>query len=563
MPGIPGEMPTREEVEAQLLGPGGPFELADEVVLGEPMKVFQNRLPSLRAMLERAVAFGDAEYLIFGERRITYAEHARSVASVARALKDLYGVQPGDRVAILAANCPEWIVTFWATVSLGAIAVGLNGWWTGDEILYGLADCQPKVLVADGKRLARLEGKDPGVPVVAIETGFARLWNHDRTAPLPSNAVAEDDPALILYTSGTTGRPKGALQSHRNIIAMVGLHSFSAARGMMLAPAPPPGLAPAGPPCILVTNPLFHVSGLHSAAITCLANGIRSVWNVGRFDPVRAMQIIERERVTGWGAMNTVVWRMMRHPEFGKYDLSSLRNIGNGGAPTPPELQRQVREHFPAIGLGLGHGYGSTESTALATIINGEEWQQHPESVGQPLPTVDIEIRDPEGLPLAEGEEGEVCIRSPLVMLRYWNRPAETAETIAPGRWLRTGDIGRMSGGRLYLASRKRDLILRGAENVYPVEIENRLAEHAGIEEVAVVGVKHEELGQEVKAIVVPRPGARLDPGELAAFVAEKLAYFKVPAHWEIRRDPLPRNAAGKVLKQVLTGEAASGFVEE
>jgi len=275
------------------------------------------------------------------------------------------------------------------------------------------------------------------------------------------------------------------------------------------------------------------------------------------------MQIIERERVTSWGAMNTVIWRMMRHPEFGKYDLSSLRNVGNGGAPTPPELQRQVRERFPAIGLGLGHGYGSTESTALATIINGEEWQQHPESVGRPLPTVEIQIRDPEGRPLAEGEEGEVCIRSPLVMLRYWNRPAETAETIAPGRWLRTGDIGRMSGGRLYLASRKRDLILRGAENVYPVEIENRLAEHPGIEEAAVVGVKHEELGQEVKAIVVPRPGARLDPGELAAFVGEKLAYFKVPAHWEIRREPLPRNAAGKVLKQVLTGEAASGFVEE
>jgi len=550
------------DVEARLTAPGAPFEIVEEMVLGAPLRVFRSRLPSLRALLETSAAHAANEYLVADDgRRITYGENLRNVAAVAAALRERYGVGPGDRVAILAANCPEWIVTFWATVSLGAIAVGLNGWWTGDEILYGLADCQPKVLVADGKRLARLEGKDPGVPVVAIETGFARLWNHDRTAPLPSNAVAEDDPALILYTSGTTGRPKGALQSHRNIIAMVGLHSFSAARGMMLAPAPPPGLAPAGPPCILVTNPLFHVSGLHSAAITCLANGIRSVWNVGRFDPVRAMQIIERERVTGWGAMNTVVWRMMRHPEFGKYDLSSLRNIGNGGAPTPPELQRQVREHFPAIGLGLGHGYGSTESTALATIINGEEWQQHPESVGQPLPTVDIEIRDPEGLPLAEGEEGEVCIRSPLVMLRYWNRPAETAETIAPGRWLRTGDIGRMSGGRLYLASRKRDLILRGAENVYPVEIENRLAEHAGIEEVAVVGVKHEELGQEVKAIVVVDGDPT--PDELAQHVAARLAYFKVPAHWELRREPLPRNATGKILKHVLTDGAVNPFVEE
>ena len=317
------------------------------------------------------------------------------------------------------------------------------------------------------------------------------------------------------------------------------------------------------PPCQLVTNPLFHVSGLHVAAVTYLATGVRSVWQVGRFDPAAAMQTIARERVTGWGAMNTLVWRMMRHPDFERYDLSSLRNIGGGGAPTPPALLTEIREKFPAARAALGCGYGLTESTALATIIGGEEWAAHPESVGQPLPTVELQIRDSEGHPVADGAEGEICIRSPLVMLGYWRRPAETAGTIVAGRWLRTGDVGRLEEGRLYLAARRQDLIIRGGENVYPAEIEHVLAAHPGVCEAAVLGVPHEELGQEVKAVVVPRDGTPLDTGELAAFTAHRLAYFKVPSHWEIRPAPLPRNAAGKVLKHVLAGEAESPFVDE
>src|SRR5262249_39158355 len=310
----------------------------------------------------------------------------------------------------------------------------------------------------------------------------------------------------------------------RSAIAMVGLTSYSGMRNMMLA-AEPPADAVIHPPCVFVTNPLFHVSGLHSAAIMAMATGVRTVWNVGRFDAGEAMRTIERERVTSWGAMNTAVWRMINHPDFGKYDLSALRQIGGGGASTPPELQRQMRDRYPGIRSGghLGHGYGSTESGALATVIGGEEWRLHPESVGRALPTVAIETRDPAaptGPALAGGGEGEICVRSPLVMLGYWDRPTETAETILPGRWLRMGDIGRMEGGLLYLASRKRDLILRGSENVYPVEIENRLAEHPGVAEAAVIGIPHEELGQEGKAVVVPLAGSALDPQELARFVA-------------------------------------------
>ena len=278
-------MPTPEEVDAQLLGPGGMFEMAEEDVLGTRMPVFKQRVPSLRTFVERSAGFGDAEYAIFGDRRLTFAQNERAVASVAKALREKYGVAKGDRVAILAANCPEWIVAFWATVSLGAIAVGLNGWWTADEILYGIGDCTPKLLIADRKRLERLGGASPGVPVVEIESGFDALWNHDLTAPLPDGPIAEDDPVIILYTSGTTGRPKGAVHTHRNVIALVQMTIYTGVKGLMLAP-PPPADAPKPPPtCIFITNPLFHVSGLHTGAVTCLATGTRSVWHTGRYDP--------------------------------------------------------------------------------------------------------------------------------------------------------------------------------------------------------------------------------------------------------------------------------------
>lgn len=553
-------MPSEEEIHAQVYGPGAPFELTTETVRGNQMQVFRNRLPSLRAMLEGSAAHGENEYLVFDTRRISYARHFELVASIAHALREDYGVRKGDRVAILAANTPEWILSFWATVSIGAIAVGLNGWWTGDEIRYGLEDAAPKLLIADAKRLARLEGADPGLPVIEMETEFAALETRAGDLALPEAEIDEDDPALILYTSGTTGRPKGAVVSHRNIIGFVAINTANGFANYLRKPPAPDAL----PNCMYVTNPLFHVSGLHAAAITALASGLKSVWNMGRFDPERTMATIEREKCTSWGAMNTVLHRVLEHPKFDDFDLSSMTHVGGGGAPTPPELQRRVARALPNLKNGfLGHGYGSTESGAMSTTIGGEEWAAYPESVGKPLPTVEVEIRGDDGSALPEGEEGEVYVRGPLVMLEYWNRPEATAETILEDGWLRMGDWGRMEEGRLYLASRRRDLILRASENVYPVEIENRLVEHPAVDEAAVVGVPHEELGQEVKAFIVLRANQEVEAETLASFVGEKLAYFKVPAHWDISRKPLPRNATGKVLKQVLMGEAESSFVEE
>jgi long-chain acyl-CoA synthetase len=559
-PGVPEAL---AKIEAELVAPGGFMEVVEAEVLGEPMLVFKNRMANLREAVVASVGFGDREYLIFsdGETRrvITFLQHERAVASVAAALRDRYGVGPGDRVAILAANCPEWIVTFWATVSLGAIAVGLNGWWVGPEIRYGLEDSDPKVLVADAKRLARLDGEELGVPTIVIEDEFDEIWGYDLEAPLPDVPIDEDDPAVILYTSGTTGRPKGAINTHRNVIAALGLSYFHGARMAMLNPADPN----AAPACQLVTSPLFHVSGLHMTAVAYLVGGVRSIWTSGKFDPLTVMRLIQDEQITHWSYTATMLHRVVSHPALGDFDLTSLRSGGGGGSTFSPALQRRAKEAIPNLGKTMGVGYGQTECAALATLNSGEELNLYPESAGRPLPTVQLEIRDPLGTVLPESEEGEIHLRGPMVMPGYWRRPEATAEVIGPGRWLRTGDIGRMDGGRLYLASRRRDLIIRGGENIYPVEIENRLEAHPGVAEVAVVPVEHEELGQEVRAVVVPVHGVVLESSELASWCAESMAYFKVPTHWDIRNEPLPRNASGKVVKQVLLDGAPLQFVED
>jgi acyl-CoA synthetase (AMP-forming)/AMP-acid ligase II len=560
------EFPLHARVEAQLTGPGAPFESVEDEVLGEHMAVFRERVPSLRALLEGSAAFGDREYIVQGEKRISFSDHLTRVASVAKALRDCFGVRPGDRVAILAANCPEWIETWWAAVSLGAIAVGMNGWWTGDEILYALGDSEPKVLVGDTKRLERLRGEPVRPEVIEIERNFGELEHYDRSATLSSDPIAEDDPACILYTSGTTGRPKGAVNTHRNIVALHRLYTFHGIRLLMIAAAKgaaPQSTQPAAANCTLMTTPLFHLSGLYTGAVTLLASGVKTVWTKGRFDPVQVMELIERERVTSWGPMGTMFHRVASHPEVGKYDLSSVRQVGSGGAPIPTSLQQRMRELFPNARSSLGLGYGLTEATGMVTLNFAEELERHPESVGSLLPTMQVEIRDADGKALHEGREGEIYLRGPLVMKEYWRNPQASRASILPGRWLRTGDWGRLEGGYLTINSRARDLILRGGENIYPAEIEHRLEAHPDVEEAAVLGVEHEELGQEVKAIVVPKEGRPLDTAELARFVGETLAYFKVPSLWEVRLERLPRNATGKVLKGILVAGSESPFQEE
>ena len=558
----------REQVIAEMTGPGGWFETVDEVVLGEVLPVFANRLRSLRELVADAAKHGEAEFMVMGEERITFAELPDRVASVAEELRRR-GVGKGDRVAILAANSPDWVLTFFATVSLGGVVAALNGWWTADEITHGVELADPVLLVGDERRLERIAHLDLGVDTLVLERDRHLLHRHVGEVGFPDVPIAEDDPALILFTSGTTGRAKGALASHRGILGFVQTLFAKGAVSMVLAQRAGEGAAaaPAAAPTqmvTLMTSPLFHVSGLYGSTMMSISTGGKLVFRSGRFDPEDVLRLMQEERVTSFAALGSMGPRIVEHPRFAEYDVSSVTNVGFGGAPASPELQRRIREAFPNAASSVGIGYGSSESVAVIANHGGKELEDNPTSTGWRTPTTQIEIRDPFGGPVPLGVEGEIHVRSPYVMLGYFRNPEATAETIKPGRWLATGDVGRLDEhGNLYINSRARDMILRAAENIYPVEIEYRLEEHPAVAEAAVVGVDHHELGQEVKAVVVLVPGASATEEELAAWTGEKLAPFKVPSLWEIRSTPLPRNAAGKVVKGVLTGERSLDQHEE
>ncbi|MGC0423212.1 class I adenylate-forming enzyme family protein [Embleya sp. AB8] len=549
-----------------LTAPGGPFALAEEDVLGVPLRVLVDRPRSLTAFVERAGRFGDREYLVHEERRVTFAEHVRDVASTAHAFRDRYGIGPGDRVAILAANRPEWLTAFQATAALGAIAVGMNGWWAADEIRYAVADCAPALLVADRRRLDRLGGaaaaaRELGVPVLEIETEFAALTAHARTAELPPGAADEDDAALILYTSGTTGRPKGAVLTHRNVVAMQNLQALLAARATAHLPAAAVAQAPPGR--WLVNSPFFHVSGLLAGAVAALAGGHTMVLYGGRFEVPRLLDLIERERCTTWSLVPTVGWRVVDHPDTPTRDLTSIVRLGGGSAAFSPELVRRLQEVFPNAKGAIGVGYGLTESGGVATTAGAAQLEGEPGAIGTAVPTVEVTVHHEDGTRQPDGVEGELWIRSPLVMRGYWRNEAATAQALTPDRRLRTGDLGYARDGRFHLATRRSDLILRGGENVYPAEIEHCLDAHPEVAESVVVGVPHPEWGEEVKAIVVPAPGSTITAERLGAHVAERLAHFKVPAHWELRTEPLPRTPTGKVIRAVATGAKPADLVEE
>ena len=377
--------------------------------------------------------------------------------------------------------------------------------------------------------------------------------------------IEEDDPALILFTSGTTGRAKGALISHRGLIGFVQVLMCNAmVRGRMavlqaeaLGEEPPTPPAASGQTVTLLTSPMFHVSGLLAGIIMGLPMGMRMVLRNGRFDPEDVLRLIQQERVTTWSPIGGTGPRVIHHPNFAKYDVTSIRQVSFGGGPTSPAVRAELQAAFPNVGVNMGNGYGSSETVASVSGNTGMEYEREPTSAGRANPTCRIEIWDDGDQPLPDGIEGHVVIQSAYNMLGYWKNPEATASTIRRDRFLDTGDIGRLEHGMLFINSRARDMIIRSGENIYPIEVESRIEAHPHVRECAVVGQDHHEHGQEVKAIVVPAAGVDLDFAELAAFVGEVLAGYKVPSVWEVRNEPLPRNASGKVLKTVLVGEAA------
>ncbi|MFR9751296.1 class I adenylate-forming enzyme family protein [Nocardia sp. 004] len=532
----------------QLTGPGGRFEMVVEDVLGAPMPVLRQRQLSLGDVLADSVEHGARDYLITAERKISFTEHAAAVAALATALRERYGVGKGDRVAILAANTPEWVITFWAAQALGAIAVGYNAWWTPREIAYGVAHTEPTVLVADAKRAALAAELDIRIPVLTMERDIPALLADFRTATLPRTETDEDDPAVILYTSGTSGRPKGVVHSHRNLVAVIGYHMLNDALAAMATGAtePPSGRR------YLLTSPLFHIASLHNLIVPRLVTGDAAVIYQGSFDPGRVLRLIERERITNWGAVPTMATRML-DLDLSGYDLSSLTAFSLNSAPSSAALQQKLREQLPAARTALVTSYGLTECSTAATLASPVELAAFPDTVGRPVVGVAVQIRDSAGNTVPDGVEGEICLRSPYVMLGYWQDPAATDAAITADRWLRTGDIGVMEDGRLRISARRSDLILRGGENVYPVEIEQCLEEHPLVRECAVIGIPDPDLGQQVAAVVVVESSTATTEEELRAFVAERLAYYKVPVRLRLTTTALPRNATGKVVRTGLT----------
>ncbi|MEO8697513.1 MAG: class I adenylate-forming enzyme family protein, partial [Acidimicrobiales bacterium] len=536
-----------------LTGPGAPFEIVEEVVLGERMPVFKNRPRSARELLLDSARHGDLHYIVHDDQRVSFDEHLQRVAAFAHVLREEFGVTSGDRVAILAANGPEWIIAFWATLSIGGVIASMNSLWAPPEIEHALASCEPTVLIADRARRARVPARHDGVSyrTIEVESEFESLVARGRGAAISDVPIDEDDPAVILYTSGTTGRSKGAVASHRSICGFVTLSRYSGAAAMAAAGA---GVAPAvGTRQIaLITVPLFHASGLYGFVVGQLATGGTVVLRSGRFDEDDVLRLIEREGVTMWAALGSMGPRVAeRAPGCGR-DLSSMRLLAVGGAPVSPAHQQQLRDAFPNASINISMGYTSSEAVAVVTRIQGQEMRDHPTSAGRVIATTSLEIRDPDGQPVAEGVDGEIHVRSPYLMLEYWRDEHATRAALKPGRWLAMGDIGCLRDGRLYINSRARDMILVNAENVFPTEVEYRLDAHPDVRECAVVGVDDPVTGQAIRAVVVVPDGTTLGVAALDRWCRDALAGYKVPTQWEIRHEALPRNASGKVLKREL-----------
>lgn len=549
------------EVEARLTAPGAPFEMATLDIRGVPTRVWKNAPPTMLALLDVARGWGSREFAILGDERVSYTGFVRAVGALAQALHER-GVAKGDRVAIAMRNLPEWPVALFAAAACGAIAVPLNAWWTGQELTYALKDSGATLLIADAERMARVashladlpdlthrivtRGEAEGAERLDALIGAPNDWANLPDTPLPAVDLAPDDHATIFYTSGTTGHPKGALGTHRNLMTNILSGGYAGARNFLRRGEPIPEPRPR---ISLTVIPLFHVTACSAGLMGLIASGGTMVL-MHRWDAVEAMRLIERERVNMTGGVPTIAWQLIEHPERDRYDLSSLEMVSYGGAPSAPELVRRIASDLKA---SPGNGWGMTETMATVTSHTAEDYLHRPDSAGPPVPVSELAIRDPDTLvPLPVGEVGELWAKGPQIVVGYWNKPEATAETFVDG-WVRTGDLARLDEeGFLFIVDRAKDVVIRGGENIYAAEVENALYEHPAVSDAAVVGIPHHTLGEEPAAVVRLMPGAHADEAELRAFVAERIAGFKVPVRVLFLDETLPRNANGKILKREL-----------
>lgn len=545
---------------AELTAPGAPFEIEEITVRGNKIRSYKNALPNVRALWLSTAQFPDREYLVYQDERMTYAQAHAQVNAIANWLFR-QGVKPGDRVAIAMRNYPEWLLIYWASVSIGVAVVGMNAWWVTDELEYAMKDSAPKVVFCDEERLSRLLERPAMVAqakLVATRVGklpqgviaWADVIAGGGT--MPDVAVDPDADACIFYTSGTTGFPKGAELTHRGCIANLFNMSFSAqvqglatqrATGITVDPASVPI------PVALLTTPLFHVTANNCGAYAVTAAGGKLVL-MYKWDAGEALRLIAREKVTAMSGVPVMSRELLSHPDFAKTDLSSLMTLGGGGAQLQPDLVHKIDSQVKTARPNTG--YGMTETCGIITAVAADFFVDKPDSVGPAMPSYDIRCVDDAGKTLPPGGVGELWVKGSPVIKGYINRPEATAESITDG-WLHTGDIARVDAdGFIYIVDRKKDMVLRGGENVYCAEVEVCLHHHPAIAECCVFGVPDTRLGEEVAAAVVLRPGHKATADELRAHLAGHLSKHKIPRYFWFLSDSIPRNANGKFLKRQL-----------
>ncbi len=568
---LPANFPAMSlaAAHAALTRPGSPFEIEERDIRGIRTRVWKNAPPTLRDAFAAGRRHGGKIFLVYRDERVSFEALARAALAIAETLQ-AQGLRKGDRVAIAMRNLPEWAAAFFGTVVAGGVAVPLNAWWKGPELEYGLEDSGARFAFLDGERFERLAdrlancdalvriflcrplggGRHPLVQPLADILGETEDWAALPDRPLPTVPVDPEDDATIFYTSGTTGKPKGALGTHRNSCSTIVASVFAPARAYLRRGETPPPAQPDAPQKTpLVGIPFFHTTGCQAGLIPAFVHGWKLVL-IHKWDAELALQLIERERVTSTGGVPTLAWQIVEHPSLAKYDLSSLDTISYGGAPAASELVRRIKQKFPKAAPGCG--WGMSETSATFTSHVGEDYELRPDSCGPALPVGEMKIIDAMGRVLPPGEVGELWVKGPNVVKGYWRNPAATAETFVNG-WLRTGDIARLDEeGFCTIVDRAKDMLIRGGENIYCVEVENALYEHPAVIDAAVVPIPHRTLGEEPGAAVTLKPGAKASEEELRAFVGERIAAFKVPARILFSEDMLPRNAAGKIMKSEL-----------
>lgn len=532
---------AEQNLVAMLTGAGAPFELIDIMVDGRPMRGLRRAEASLTSLFDNFAIHADKTFIVDKDHRLTFAEVEAAASRLTETFRSS-GVGAGDRVAIASTNCAGWMVAFIAAVACGAIPALVNSRGTAEDMTAAIQLVEARLVIADVRRAQMLA--DCGVPCLV-----PTLDPSPGAPPLSRPEASPDAPAMILFTSGTTGRAKGATLSHR--AALTGL-LLSQMAGAMIGLKMMGAAALAGPrpqSVNLLAFPLFHVSGCHSIFLAGLASGGKVVvpprWNAPDI-----LRLIEQEKVSGFSGSPTMVWDLIQSCEAVGADLSSLVSVSTGGQAQPVNLLQAVVDTFPNAMVGTG--YGATETSGAIAMHTGPDYLAHPRAAGMVLPLSEVQIRDAEGRDLPLGEAGEIVVRGPMLMSGYWNDPEATARTMQDG-WLRTGDVGSLDAdGRLTILDRLTDMVISGGENIYCAEVEAALQRHPGIAEAAAFGIPDERMGERLVAVVCGHDGAEIDLAALKAHAVEALADYKRPTEILFRGEGLPRNALGKVDKRAL-----------